>query len=131
MIFAKIVVLCHTTERKKFMAQPEKQFENQIKRWLESQGIYKLGTPANKMTVAPCGYYTKRWGGGFTTAGLPDMQIVVNGKCIEAEIKCETGRPSELQIYILSQINKSGGFGTLVYPKDFEKFKAYIMELKK
>ena len=108
----------------------EKQFENKIKRWLESEGIYKLGTPADKMKVKPCGYYTKRWGGGFTGAGLPDMQIVVNGTCLEAEIKDVKGRPSEIQLYILKQINASGGFGTLVYPKDFESFKKYIMELK-
>lgn len=113
------------------MAQPEKQFENKIKRWLESEGIYKLGTPANKMTVPPVGYYEKRLGSAMTGAGKPDLLIVVKGRAIEAEIKCETGRPSELQIYILSQINKSGGFGTLVYPKDFDKFKAHIMELKK
>lgn len=108
----------------------EKQFENKIKRWLESEGIYKLGTSADKMKVKPCGYYTKRWGGGFTGAGLPDMQIVVNGKCIEAEIKDVKGRPSEIQLYILKQINSSNGFGTLVYPKDFDNFKKYIMELK-
>lgn len=114
----------------KFMAK-EKSFENQIKRWLESQGIYKLGTSANKMTVAPCGYYEKRLGSAMTGAGKPDLLVVVKGRALEFEIKCETGRPSELQIYIISQINKSGGFATLVYPKDFEKFKAYIMELKK
>ncbi len=109
----------------------EKLFENKIKRWLESEGIYKLGTPTNKMNIKPCGYYTKRWGGGlFASSGLPDMQIVVNGKCIEAEIKDVKGRPSEIQLYILKQINNAGGIGVLLYPEHFNDFKKYIMELK-
>lgn len=108
----------------------EKQFENRIKRWLESEGIYKLGTPADKMTVSPCGYYEKRLGSAMTGAGKPDLLVVVKGRVIEAEIKCESGRPSKIQLYILQQINKAGGFGSLVYPKDFESFKKKILELK-
>ena len=52
----------------------EKNFENRLKRWLESMGIYPLGHPKDKIMVHPCGYYEKRWGGGrFQKSGLPDM----------------------------------------------------------
>lgn len=54
----------------------EKNFENKVKRYLESIGVYDLGTGADKMKVAPCGYYEKRWGGGYSKAGLPDTRTV-------------------------------------------------------
>ena len=106
----------------------EKQFENNVKKWLETQGIYKLG--ASKFKTAPCGYYEKRLGSAMTGAGKPDLLVVVKGQAVEVELKAETGRPSELQKYILSQINNSGCRGMILYPKDFETFKNYIMELK-
>jgi hypothetical protein len=110
----------------------EKQFEQKLKKWLESEGIYPLGTPRNKMTVEPCGYWLKRWGGGkFTQNGLPDMQIVVKGISIESELKAPNGRPSELQKFMINQINESGGIGMILYPKDFETFKELVLKLKR
>lgn len=35
----------------------EKSFEERLKRWLESEGIYALGTPVQDMPFPPCGYY--------------------------------------------------------------------------
>ena len=35
----------------------EKNFENRLKAWLESEGIYPFGYPRQKMMVPPCGYY--------------------------------------------------------------------------
>lgn len=105
----------------------EKLFENKIKRYLVSKGIYPLGTPKDKMSLKPTGYYEKRWGGGtYTKSGLPDLHIVVKGYSIDAEIKAPTGKPSELQLFMIDQINNSGGLALLVYPKDFEKFKKII-----
>ena len=40
----------------------EKNFENRLKDWLESEGIYPLGHPEDKMTVPPCGYLGKALG---------------------------------------------------------------------
>lgn len=109
----------------------EKNFENRLKGWLNSQGIYALGTAKNKMTVEPCGYYEKRWGGGqFSKSGLPDMHIVVNGISIEIELKAPNGRASELQKQKLSQIADSGAIGFVAYPDDFEKIKKLIMHIK-
>lgn len=105
----------------------EKLFENKIKRYLESVGVYALGSDYKNKDVPAVGYYEKRWGGGmFTKAGLPDMHICIHGHSIEVELKQERGRVSELQKVMLRQINDSGGYGLVVFPKDFEAFKANI-----
>jgi len=109
----------------------EKLFEEKLKRWLESEGIYALGTPAQDMTAPPCGYWEKRWGGGkYIKSGMPDMHIVVNGISIEAELKAPNGRPSELQIQKLNQIDDAGCIGVVLFPKDFEKFKKLVKYIK-
>lgn len=109
----------------------EKSFEEKLKTWLESEGIYALGTPVQDMTTPPCGYWEKRWGGGkYIKAGMPDMHIVVNGISIEAELKAPNGRPSALQIQKLNQIDDAGCIGLVLFPKDFEKFQRLIRYIK-
>lgn len=109
----------------------EKIFEQKLKKWLESEGIYALGTPKQDMTTSPCGYWEKRWGGGkYIKSGIPDMHIVVNGFSIEAELKAPNGRPSELQIQKLNQIDDAGCIGVVLFPKDFEKFQKLVKYLK-
>lgn len=94
---------------------------------MESEGIYPLGTSKQSMTVPPCGYYEKRWGGGkYTKAGLPDMHIVVCGISIEIELKAPNGRASELQKQKLSQIADAGCIGFIAKPSDFENIKALV-----
>lgn len=108
------------------MAQ-EKNFENRLKNWLEKQGVYPLGTPKQDMTVSPCGYYEKRWGGGvYTKKGLPDLHIVVNGINIDVEVKAPNGRPSELQKHNVVQINQSGSIAMILFPDGFENFKKIV-----
>lgn len=112
------------------MAQ-EKSFEEKLKTWLESEGIYPLGTPKQDMVAEPCGYWEKRWGGGkYIKAGMPDMHIVVNGISLEVELKAPNGRPSELQIQKLNQIDAAGCIGLVLFPKDFDKFKKLILHIK-
>ncbi len=108
----------------------EKNFENQVKRWLESEGIYPLGTEQQKITVTPCGYWEKRWGGGYSKKGLPDMHIVVNGINIDAELKASDGKPSELQKHNVVQINQSGSIAMVLYPEGFEQFKSIVKGVK-
>jgi hypothetical protein len=80
------------------------------------------------MQAHPRGYYVKRWGGGyFGQSGLPDMQVVINGVCIEIELKSKTGKPSSLQIKMLEQINISGGVGLLLRPQNYQDIKNTIM----
>ena len=110
----------------------EKSFEEKLKKWLDSEGIYALGTPQQDMVAEPCGYWEKRWGGGkYTKAGLPDMQIVVNGINLEVELKAPNGRPSALQIQKLNQIDNAGCIGLVLFPKDFENFKNLVKFIKR
>ena len=93
----------------------EKNFENKVKRYLKEQGCY----------------FIKYWGGAaYTKSGVPDLLVCCNGHFVGIEVKAEKGKPSELQIYNLRQIDESGGYAILLYPKDFEKFKAFIEHLK-
>lgn len=109
----------------------EKNFENRLKRWLESEGIYPLGHPKDQMPVAPCGYWEKRWGGGrYVKSGLPDMRVVVNGIAFEVELKATNGTPSELQKRNIRQINDSGGIAMVLYPEGFDTFKTMIKGVK-
>lgn len=108
----------------------EKNFENRVKKWLESIGVYPLGTADDKMNVLPCGYWEKRWGGGYSKKGLPDMHIVINGFNIDAELKASDGRPSELQKHNVAQINKSGSIAVVLYPEGFEQFKLIVKGVK-
>ena len=109
----------------------EKNFETRLKDWLESEGIYPLGHPKDKMPVPPCGYWEKRWGGGrYVKSGLPDMRIVVNGFAFEVELKATTGTPSELQKRNIQQINASGGIAMVLYPEGFNTFKEMIKGVK-
>ena len=109
----------------------EKQFENKVKRYLKSIGIYPLGSDPHTMTVLPIGYYEKRWGGGaYTKAGLPDMHIVCNGYSVDVELKAETGRISELQKVVIKQIRNAGGFAFVLYPSGYLDFVEFIQNLK-
>ena len=110
----------------------EKSFEEKLKAWLESEGIYALGTPKQDMRAEPCGYWYKRWGGGkYVKAGLPDMQIVVKGINLDVELKAPNGRPSELQKQKLNQKDDADCCALVLYPKDFEKFKRLVLHIKK
>ena len=72
----------------------KKNFETRLKKWLESEGIYPLGEPVDRMGTPPCGYWEKRWGGGrYVKSGLPDMRIVVKGLALEVELKATTRHP--------------------------------------
>ena len=93
-------------------------------------GVYPLGTGKDKMTNSPCGYYEKRWGGGYSKAGLPDMHIVLNSISVDVELKASVGRPSELQKHNIVQINQSGSIAMILYPEGFEEFKNLMKGVK-
>ena len=101
----------------------EKLFEKRLERYLEKQGIYPFGRAADRMPVPPIGYYEKRWGGGFSKSGLPDLHLVANAISLDVELKAPTGRPSPLQKFMVSQINNAGSIGVILYPDGFEDFK--------
>lgn len=85
----------------------EKQFENKIKNFLKKEGAWLI----------------KYWAGApYTKAGVPDILACINGRFLGIEIKARGGRPSELQIYNLHQIDNAGGIAILLYPDDYEGF---------
>lgn len=88
----------------------EKLFENKIKKFLDDKGAW----------------YVKYFANAYTKSGIPDILCCLNGKFIGIEVKQETGRPSDLQKHHLKDINDKGGFGILLFPSGFERFKKEI-----
>lgn len=107
----------------------EKIFENNIKKWLHSVGIYPAGYPDHKKTVPAVGWYVKIWGGGYQKSGIADLLLNVNGYFVAAELKAPNGTPSELQLKNIRDINATRGFGFALYPSAFESFKRFIIDL--
>lgn len=104
----------------------EKNFEERIKKYFHSVGIYPAGFATDRMTAPMVGWYTKIWGGGFQKSGIPDILACVNGLFMAIEVKASNGTPSELQKLNISRINKSGGVGVFLYPEGFETFKVLL-----
>ena len=91
----------------------EKNFENKVKRWLKSKGIYHF----------------KYFGNAFSTAGVLDLTLCVNGRYVGVELKAEKGKTSPLQEVHIQQIKDSGGIAIVLRPSGFEEFKQVIEEL--
>lgn len=93
----------------------EKRFEGKVKKFLKEQGAW----------------YIKYWGGAsYTKSGIPDLLVCVNGFFLGVELKASTGRPSDLQIYHLREIDKAGGYAILLYPEDFPVFQKMVEAFK-
>ncbi len=88
----------------------EKNFENRVKQYLDDYGCWWL----------------KYWAGAaFTKTGIPDILVSSDGWFMALEVKAPNGAPSQLQLYHLRRIRDSGGYGVLLYPKDFEQFRLF------
>ncbi len=93
----------------------EKSFENKIKKFLKENSCW----------------FVKYWGGGIhTVAGIPDLLICCNGYFLAVEVKGDKGKPSELQLWTIEQIQKAGGYAMVLYPNQFDEFKKLITRLK-
>lgn len=104
----------------------EKLFENRVKKWLHSIGVYAAGTPSDRMKVPQCGWFFKVWGGGMQKGGIPDLLMCVNGLFIAVELKSESGKPSDLQRMNTARINQSNGIGIILFPDGFGEFRKII-----
>lgn len=103
------------TLKKGFTMAQEKNFENRIKDFLKRQGCW----------------FVKYWGGGqYTKKGVPDILACCNGRFLGIEVKAEKGRASPLQHYNLTQIDKAGGYGILLFPDQYELFRHFISCIK-
>lgn len=107
----------------------EKQFENQIKKFLKDNGIYAAGTPVQRINTEIKGWYFKVFGGGFQKSGIPDIICNINGYFVAIEVKAKNGKPSKLQELNIDRINEGNGIGVIVYPKDFDKLKELVRKL--
>ena len=92
----------------------EKNFENRVKNFLKSENCW----------------FVKFFANAYTKAGIPDILASGNGFFVGIEVKADEGRPSELQLYNVQEIRKSGGFAWIVYPSGFEKLKQKIIDLR-
>lgn len=108
----------------------EKNFEKKVERFLQSEGIYQAGTPADKMNAQQSGWFTKIWGGGYQKSGIPDLLLCVNGFFISVELKAPDGHASELQKMNTARINQSNGIGIILFPDGFEQFKEIVKGVK-
>lgn len=91
----------------------EKNFENKVKGFLKEQGCWCL----------------KTWSNGVQRSGIPDLLICCQGYFVGVELKAPNGKPSELQLWNLRKIEESGGYGVLLYPRDYELFKRFVCAL--
>ena len=81
------------------------------------------------MDVPICGYYEKRFANRMTKSGMPDMSITIHCISLEVEVKAINGRPSDLQLFNIDLIRRSGGIAFVLYPNQFEDFKLLIQDL--
>ena len=88
----------------------EKNFEKKVKDFLKEKNCWFL----------------KTWSNGVQRSGVPDILVCCNGYFLGIELKAPYGKPSELQIHNLLEIDKSFGYALLLYPKDFELFKKLV-----
>ena len=91
----------------------EKNYENRIKKYLESKGAW----------------FVKFFANAYTSSGIPDILCCVNGRFVGIEVKQETGKPSLLQKVHLKRIGEAGGIGILAYPSGYQKLKELIDNL--
>ena len=92
----------------------EKNFENKVKSFLKDQGCWVL----------------KTWSNGVQRSGVPDLLVCCNGYFLGVELKAESGKPSDLQLWNIEKIREAGGIAIVLYPDQFERFRELIDTLK-
>ena len=68
----------------------------------------------------------KFFANAYTPKGIPDILACINGYFVGIEVKAQTGKPSEIQLYNVKKINDAGGFAFVLYPSKFNEFKEFI-----
>lgn len=91
----------------------ESQFIVKIKKYLKEQGAY-------------C---EKIWGGGFQSAGIPDILACYKGRFIGIEAKVGKNQPSEIQLVKIQHIRNAGGYAKVVW--NLDEVKELIEEINK
>lgn len=94
------------------MASNEIRFQKNFREYLENVGAYIL----------------VMHGDGLNKRGIPDTIFCYKGYYFGCELK-DKDKPSPLQLYNLRKINKSGGYGCLVYKSGFDKFIKFLSDV--
>jgi hypothetical protein len=89
----------------------EKQFQEKVIEFLRSQKVYCV----------------KIWGGGFQTAGIPDLLCCIHGRFVALELKTEKGKATVLQKVSIFKIQEAGGYACVLRPSEFEGFKREVI----
>ena len=89
----------------------EKNFENRLKKFLESEGCW----------------FVKFFANAYTKSGIPDLLVCCNGYFVAVEVKAPNGKPSELQKWNIQKINETNGIGIVLFPDQFVDFKELIL----
>lgn len=86
----------------------ESQLTTQIKNYLKSKGTY----------------VEKIFGGGYQSAGVPDILCCYRGYFIAIEVKSPTGkgRLSDIQELKIKEIRRAGGVGFVADNLDYVKY---------
>lgn len=61
------------------------------------------------------GYAENIWGGGFQSAGIPDILACYKGVFLGVEVKIGKNKPSELQKAKVKLINEAGGLAIVTW----------------
>lgn len=93
----------------------EKNFENKVKKFLKERGWWHIKYFANRNTKS----------------GVPDILACVNGCFLAIEVKAENGKPSPLQIWNRTNIQKSEGLSIILYPHQFDDFVKFVDAIEK
>lgn len=96
------------------MAGPEKNYENQIKKYIESIG----------------GWQVKFFANSFTRKGVPDILACIGGHFVAIEVKSIAGKPSDLQIYTCEKIREAGGIAFIAYPSGWVQLRQILTDLQ-
>ena len=79
------------------MSQLESKIQSKILKELKAAGIY-----AHKNITT-------------NKKGIPDIIVCYRGKYVALEVKRPGGKPTELQLWNINEIRKSGGVAEIVY----------------
>lgn len=76
------------------------------------------------------GYAETIWGGGFQSAGIPDILACYKGVFLGIEVKVGKNKPSALQKAKVNMINQAGGLAVVTWD-DTEQLVAMLDHIDK
>jgi hypothetical protein len=86
--------------------KPETQFRQRavlpfLKKWLRRTHVF----PIQQLAIS----------------GTPDLLLSCSGRFVGLELKSESGSPSKLQLWNLSEVRRTGGIGIVASPSNWRQ----------